>query len=224
MLDEQFKQFCKEKEAFETARWAIESVLEVEVLTHDVFDPCVGLGALTRVARAEGYEVYGCDIYDWGANADGHLRSYVVCNFLSGNVVQDLRGFTVVMNPPFSLACQFVDKARELGARKIICFQRQAWRESLDRRTWWEENPPARVWVCGARAACWRFDMLACKHRDAATPCPNIKRKAKANPEYGGCKRCMGSTPTSHAWFVWERGHKGAEVTSAIYPTEELTT
>lgn len=98
------------------------------------------------------------------------------------------------MNPPFSKAEAFVDRAQKLGARKVICFQRQAWRESQARRLWWEQNSPARVWVCGARATCWRFDLLT----------SDVSR--------------LGGSTTAMAWYVWERGHKGAEVTSAIYP------
>jgi len=95
------------------------------------------------------------------------------------------------MNPPFSKACAFVDKARTLGARKVVCFQRQAWRESDTRRAWWEANPPARVWVCGNRATCWLVTVP---------------------PEERGS-----GTPVAHAWYVWERGHRGAELMGAIW-------
>ena len=34
--------------------------------------------------------------------------------------------YTIFMNPPFSKAVEFVEKAIALGARKIVCFQRFA--------------------------------------------------------------------------------------------------
>ena len=114
---------------------------------------------------------------------------------IENGVLRDWKTETVFMNPPFSLACEFVDHARMMGARKIICFQRYAWREgALDgqskRGTWWEKNPPARIWLCGDRAQCLRFDL-----RGQNIPKP----------------------PTAHAWFVWERGHRGAEITRGLY-------
>ena len=137
------------------------------------------------------------DIVDWEQHMPDRewWKNSVTIHQLDFFEVQnDYSNRTVIMNPPFSLAEDFVLKAQALGARKIICFQRQAWRESATRREFWEQNSPARVWVCGARATCWRFDLL------------------------GTEKAEKGGSPTSNAWYVWEKGHKGAEVTSAIYP------
>lgn len=186
---------CKRLEAFETPRWAIEAVLDVELTTPLILDPCCGLGIISRVCADRGLLVQATDIENWYTHFPKLWQpGCVVWNDDFFAWQSDLSDTTVVMNPPFSMAEDFVDHARKLNARKIICFQRQAWRESTTRREWWEKNAPARVWVCGARATCWRFDLL------------------------GTEKAEKGGTPTSNAWYVWERGHKGAEVTSAIYP------
>lgn len=183
---------CKRLEAFQTPVWAIDAVLDVELTTPYLLDPCSGLGVIGWTCRQRLLDVTEIDIEDWSDHFPGLAHGDpLISDFLKHE--EDLRFHTVIMNPPFSLAEAFVDRARELGARKIICFQRQAWRESGTRRKWWEQNAPARVWVCGARATCWRFDLL----------------------EEKGDKS---GSPTSNAWYVWERGHKGAEVTSAIYP------
>jgi hypothetical protein len=187
-------ELCKKLEAFETPRWAIESILDVEVTTRRILDPCSGLGVIAKTCQDRGLSAIALDIVEWGIHFPEQNDFFfpTVCDFF--DFTDDLSHVTVVMNPPFSKACEFVDHAHRLGARKVICFQRQAWRESTGRRKWWENNPPARVWVCGARAPCWRFDLL------------------------GSEKAEKSSSPTSYAWYVWERGHKGAEVTSAIYP------
>ena len=52
---------------------------------------------------------------------------------------------TVFMNPPFSRAEEFVSYAQALGARKIICFQRQAWRESA-------KSVKPSAWACVPRS------------------------------------------------------------------------
>ncbi|TCS62566.1 type I restriction-modification system subunit M [Varunaivibrio sulfuroxidans] len=177
-------------EAWETPRWAIAAILDVEIMTAAILDPCCGAGALTVAAEDYGYEVLAMDLYDWGFSA----RTGV--DFLTlktADLPERFQGgdFTVLMNPPFSRACEFVDRAHALGARKIVCFQRLAWRESGRRRAWWDARPPARVWLCGDRAHTWLFTI------------PPQDRK-------GG--RFM---PT--AWFVWERGHKGAEIGGTIW-------
>lgn len=186
---------CKRLEAFETPAWAIDAILDVEITTPAVLDPCSGLGAIARACVERDLWVQALDIEDWSEHFPQlWLHACEVYTQSFATWTEDLTNFTVIMNPPFSMAELFVEHARSLNARKIICFQRQAWRESVKRRAWWEKNSPARVWVCGARASCWRFDLL-------------------------GSEKAQGSgTPTSYAWYVWERGHKGAEVTSAIYP------
>lgn len=180
-----FEEMAHKAEAWETAPWSADGILQVELLTPIVRDPCSGRGVLTQALRKVGYKTYAQDLYDWG---------YEGCDKVGTNWLNedcDLTDQTVFMNPPFSLACQFVDKAFELNARKIVCFQRQAWRESKDRRSFWSQRPPARVWVCGNRAETWLFHI------------PPEERKGGRN--------------MPSAWYVWEKGHKGAEVTSAIY-------
>lgn len=180
-----FEQMAEAAEAWETAPWAAKAILQVELLTPHVVDPCSGRGVLTRALRKAEYQTHAQDLYDWG---------YEGCDEVGTNWLDedsDLTGQTVFMNPPFSLACQFVNKAFELNARKTVCFQRQAWRESQERRAFWEKYPPARVWVCGNRAETWLFSI------------PPEERKGGRN--------------MPSAWYVWENDHKGAEVTSAIW-------
>lgn len=211
-------QLCKDVEAFETPRWAVEAILDRELMTCRVLDPCAGTGVLAHECEKRGYAVTAIDKVDWSKVIPDAMRPGPIGCRDFFDLTELPANLSVIMNPPFSLAEAFVDKARDLGARKIICFQRQAWRESIGRRAWWEANPPARVWVCGARATCWRFDLLECQHKDIGE-CPNLKRRGK-KLETQGCAICLGGVPTSHDWYVWERGHKGAEVTSAIYPPE----
>lgn len=175
-------------EGYQTDLWAIDAILDVEILTQNVIDPCCGYKVIGEAAERRGHYVKFIDIHAWSND-----NNVIIKNFL--NTVEDLSNVTVFMNPPFSLACQFVDHCRLLGARKIICFQRHAWREgSFDkgakRGEWWERNPPSRIWLCGDRAQCLRFDLIG---EDISKP------------------------PTAHSWFVWERGHRGAEVTRALY-------
>lgn len=181
-------QLCKDLEHFETPLWAAKAILNREILTNSVFDPCTGTGVLSEVAKGHGYSVVSVDIHDWGY-PDTHIA-----DFLSYEDTYEDRDFTVFMNPPFSKAVQFVEKAISLNAKKIVCFQRLSWWESQTRRDFWVKNPPVKVLVCGDRAASWRHDI------------PLEKRDS--------------TSPTAHAWFIWERGHSGGTALGHIWKDE----
>lgn len=179
-----FTKLCKELEHFETPLWAAEKILTHELMTGIVLDPCCGIGILSEVAKLKGYSVASVDIQDWG-----YVYQTVTGDFLSAEIPFD-KDFSVFMNPPFSKACEFVEKAFELGARKVICFQRMAWWESGGRKDFWDKYPPNRIYICADRASCWRHDIP---------------------PE----ERTSGS-PTAHGWFIWERGHPAGTILGHI--------
>lgn len=182
------KDLCVALEHFETPVWAAEAILNREIITRTVIiDPCAGSGILSVAARAKGHVVLPIDIHDWGF-AGTHIRDFLT---MARPVGENYDEFSVMMNPPFSKAEQFVAKSLELGARKVLCFQRFAWWESAKRRAFWDANPPTRVYICGDRASCWRHDI------------PEDERGS--------------GTPTAHAWFVFENGYKGGTSLDRIY-------
>jgi hypothetical protein len=160
-------------EAFDTPPWCCSAILHYELMTHLVLDPCCGHGALSEPARLAGYSVQSLDIADWGYGEPGH--DFLYSRLPHSSAPQT----TVLMNPPFSLACLFVKRAWMNDVRKIVCFQRWPWWESKGRTAFWDAFPPNRIYVCRERATCWRFDI------------PPEQR--------------IGGTPTSHAFYVWER-------------------
>lgn len=176
-------------ECYETPVWAAEGILNLEDVGPRVVDPCCGPGVLTKAAQAKGHTVTATDLYDWGFGLTG-------VDFLDtayDAVYQSGGDFTVFMNPPFSKACEFVERAFALGARKVVCFQRFAWYESAGRRDFWDVMPCSRIWLCGSRATCWRLD---------------ISEEER--------KKSGGST-TAHAWFIFEPGHTGDPVVKRFY-------
>lgn len=195
-VSESFEEKCARLEHWETDRWAARAVLRKELLTALVIDPCVGTGIMAEEAKAVGYHVAPFDIEPWG------YPGTMINDFLNPkpHVAVMVKNETVFMNPPFSLAEQFVDMAFQMGARKIVCFQRFDWYEGSDikgkkRGTWWQNNRPARIWICGDRANCH----LHC---------------------YPADKRADGSTKRTHAFFVWEQGHAPAAITGHIFKSE----
>lgn len=178
-------------EHFETPKWAVDAILKKEILDLFVIDPCCGTGVLSEAAISSGRRVVPIDIAYWNYQKQLFKVDYLkfsraMLNEYMGYCGQVPR-FSVFMNPPFSKACDFVKHSLELGAHKVVCFQRFAWWESEKRREFWEKMPPARVYICGNRASCWRHD-LAEEMRD------NGEDPSK-----------RAGTPTAHAWFVWDQ-------------------
>lgn len=197
-MQENLTDLCKRLEHYETAYWAINEILDRESLRGVVIDPCCGAGIMTTTAEVNyGYQVSPSDIHDWGFK---HKR-FQVTDFLKWECPFELET-TIFMNPPFSLADKFVEKAIELDADKIICFQRFSWWESGRRSAFWQKNPPNRIYVCGDRADCWRYDL------------PRDKKGHRINPKTG---KSMTSSPTTHAWYVWEFGHPPGTLLGHIY-------
>lgn len=185
-MTESLKELCVRLEHFETPEWAAKAILSKEELTEYVIDPCCGTGVLATVAFDISAHVHCIDITKWG-----YKFQHETNDFLTISKLPYAGEWTVFMNPPFSLATQFVEKCFELGVQKIICFQRFAWWESRKRREFWAKYSPSRVYICGDRADCWRHDI------------PKDQRGS--------------SSPTAHAWFVWERGQPSGTLLGHIY-------
>ena len=194
---EELEQLCRKLEHFETPKWAVTAILNKVILTNQVIDPCAGNGILAKTAFDFGYQVSLFDIYNFMKpeveSYDIDFPELEVYDWLSpeNKYAWLVKDNTVFMNPPFSKACEFLEKSFELGARKVLCFQRLAWFESAKRREFWDKYPPKTIYLCGDRATCWRHDI------------PKSKRSS--------------STPNAYAWFEFERGYNGSTMLDRIY-------
>jgi len=189
----------KQLEFWRTSMWAIHKILDRELMTHVVIDPCAGDGRMGYVAATLGHHVIQNDIYPWVSGLDYNVNylepmdeKYV---HVEGSdlhrITVECEDATVFINPPFSRAVEFIEAAKAYGARKIICFQRWAWYESVKREAFWDANPPNRIYLCGSRATCWMASI--------------------------GPKERKGGTDKAYGWYVWERGQTGGPVIERIY-------
>lgn len=203
----ELQQLSEDLEHFETDPWAPRALLKKELLTYRVIDPCVGGGVLTKALLEADYDVHTCDIHDWRNPRNlefgiDHLGDYLD---LPADFAARIKDATIFMNPPFSKAEEFVMKSIEYGARKIVCFNRFSWWESQDRRTFWQELPPNRIYICGDRAHCWRHDL------------PRDEKGNRFDPVTG---KKLAGTPTAHAFFIWERGQPAGTLMGHIYKAD----
>lgn len=161
-------------EFFETPQWAVLAILKNTEISNNIYDPCAGLGAITETLRTPSKKIFTTDIKDWGYSNLDRIHDFLDEEI---NLPFKAHQFDIIMNPPFSKACEFVVKAHVYKPQKILCFQRFAWLESRERKTFWDFWPPNTIYLCGNRATCWRADV------------PAEKR--------------LSGTTTAHAWFEW---------------------
>jgi hypothetical protein len=144
-------------------------LLKVEDFVGDIWEPACGDGAMSRVLEGAGYNVVSTDLEprNYGVQAD----------FLSSKI---LLAPNIVTNPPFRIALEFVEHARDLGASKVSLLCKLAFLEGQERATWLENSPLKNVWVFKKRLTLYREGM-----------------------------KMKNSGMIAFAWFVWERGYSG---------------
>lgn len=150
---------------YQTPPRATEALLRTETFTGTVWEPCAGYGAMSRVLEAHGLHVLSSDIMD-DAYGQGGL------DFLTATCSVD----NVVTNPPYRDAQQIIEHALGLVRGKAAFLLKLTFLESRKRRPFFEEHPPARVWVFSDRITMW-------PHGDP-------------EPVNGGT--------IAYGWFVWE--------------------
>lgn len=156
---------------------ATESLLSVETFDKYIWEPACGDGAISTVLQTFQYQVTSTDLNYYGFGIAGR-------DFL---LETQKEADTIITNPPYKLANQFVRHAINLGVNKHAWLLRLAFLEGKARyEILYRDNPPARIYVFSSRLTIWRGD------EDQAW--------------YGT------SGKTAYAWFVWEKGSTDTKV------------
>jgi hypothetical protein len=160
---------------YQTPPCATEALLRVEPLPHRIWEPCAGRGAITDVLRKHGHDVVASDIVNYG------VPGQQVADFLTTDRAPDDID-TIVTNPPFRWAGEFVEHALSLCPH-VHMLLRLAFLES-GKRTWiLESGGLQHVRVFRRR--------LPRMHRD----------------NWQGPRN--GNSGMAFAWFTWNRAHAG---------------
>ena len=160
---------------YETPAGAVHALLAEESLQGGVWEPASGRGAIVRVLRGAGHRVIATDLIDYGfPDATAGVDFLQQCSAPEGVT-------TILTNPPFKHAPEFVRRALSLAPR-VIMLLRLLFLETQNRRDILEGGRLARVYVFRNRVQ---------THRD----------------DWEGEKQ---STPLALAWYVWEWQHCGS--------------
>ena len=160
-------------EFYETPSWCVKALLrELNLDPKNVLDPCVGTGAIACAVR-EMYPAVNLLINDIDKdlinkaldklkfnNIRSHIEeglpktSYSVGSYLDicpGNQIQSDEHDLIILNPPFSLALEFIEKSLELSPNGTVAvLLRLNWLASK-KRILFHQKHPSNVYVLPKR-------------------------------------------------------------------------
>jgi hypothetical protein len=136
----------EENDFYATDPVAMKLLLEIENISHNVWECACGEGHLAKVLVEKGYEVKATDLIDRGYGLGG-------VDFLKEK--ETFNG-DIITNPPYRYAQEFIEHALELVpiGSKVIMFLKVQFLEGKKRRELYDKYPPKRVWVSSSRLQC----------------------------------------------------------------------
>ena len=99
------------------------ALLENEKFDGDVWEPACGDGAISKLLKLQGYNVYSSDLIDRGYG-DAHY------DFLNSMRMHD----NIVTNPPFNIGTKFAIHSLHCARKKVALFQKLTFLEGKERR------------------------------------------------------------------------------------------
>ena len=152
------------------------------IFGQEVLEPCVGQGHIadTLLKYDPNIHITGIDLIDRG------YPNTIVADFLTWT--PDKQYNSIVTNPPYSLAGEFVEKGMDClkPCGIMAMFLKIQFLEGAKRKELFEKYPPKYIYVFRNRMATWN----------------NGQPK---DPKTGK----KWATTMCHAWFIWENGYIG---------------
>lgn len=176
---------------YETHPVATRALMAVEDLPTAIWEPACGPGAIVRVLRAAGHVVYATDLVDYKSrDQDEHGWDFLM------EKQTPLGVDTIITNPPFKLATEFVHHALALAPRAMMLLRLSFYEGGnghkaihRQRREILDGGKLARIHVFRNR--------LPMMHR-------------------AGWQGPRASSNVVFAWFVWDEAHRGPTIIDRI--------
>ena len=161
---------------YPTPTHAVEALIEREPFVGTTWEPACGDGAIVKVMQDRGMDCFFSDLVYRGFGNNNQI------DFLKTNMKCE----NIITNPPFVLAQEFIEHAKECASHKIAMFLKTTFLE-------------------GKR----RYPMFMDKDFPLATVYQFCKRvRLDKNGINTGCKSGM----IAFAWFVWDKEHSGSPI------------
>lgn len=120
-----------------------------------ILEPCAGNGYFVKAIRDKGYE-NKIIVNELREEEDDNLKSVGADTIYHENFLEYIpkndNVKTIITNPPYSLAQEFVEKCMELYPEsEIIMLLRLAFLESKKRYDFWQRNPVSKLYILSQR-------------------------------------------------------------------------
>jgi hypothetical protein len=138
---------------YESPACAVHAIMREGILTHRIWEPAAGNGAIVIPLRAAGHVVFASDIIHRDFMLDRE------CDFLRETTAPP-RTEMIMTNPPYQWATEFVEHALDLCPRVLM----------LLRLSFLESRRRAPIFKCGKLVTVYQFiERLPMMHRDGWT-------------------------------------------------------
>lgn len=181
----------EENDFYATDPVAAEWLLKLEPQINRIWENAVGEGNLAEVFKREGKLKAVSDLIDRGYYPESIITSYGK-DFMQMNKVW--KG-DVVTNPPYGIALEWTKHCLDLltEGHYLALFMKITFLEGKERKKFFEEHPPIRIWVSSSRIPCAK----------------NNKFELPKKDKNGNIKMTKVSSAACYAWFIWQKGYKG---------------
>lgn len=157
------------------------NILQYEEVQGIILEPCCGMGHMVEgiLQHNLGNKIIATDLIDYGYGEVG-------LDYLCDNYPHTEGIGTIIINPPFKLIEEFVNKSLEIATDKVILFARNQFVESQSRfENIFLDNPPSRIYQYVDRVACAKGG--------------DFDKKMSSNMAF--------------SWFVWDKQSNNKETT-----------
>lgn len=172
----------REKDDFyATPPMEVANILNYENISGTVLEPCCGMGHMVQGILESGFKgtILATDLIDRGFGI-GNL------DFLSEKYPYTEDVDNIIINPPFKLIEEFVNKSIEIAKNKVIVFARNQFAEGQSRyEKIFKNNPTTRIYQYVDRVACAK--------------CGDFNKTLSSNMAFG--------------WFIWDKHDSSKKTT-----------
>ena len=184
---------------YATSPEAGEMLLGLEPQITNIYEPFVGQGHLAEVFRQAGKLGAASDLIDRNYYPESIPTKYPL-DFFSFN--KSWKG-DIVSNPPYSRAKEAVEHSLDLiqDGHYVAMFLKLTFLEGKERKSFFEENPPVRVWVSSSRILC-------AKNGEFEYPKTDKNGNVKIDKD-GTPIMIKMSSASCYCWYIWQKGYQG---------------
>lgn len=193
---------------YRTPAWATRAMMRTVDLprafcaTDTVIDPCCGDGAILDVFAVDhpGALRLGIEIDAGRAQSAAAKHQRVICADALGPLPWGDRDASVVTNPPFRLAMEFVERSLAEVDGSVVMLLRLSWLASQSRARFIRANTPS-IYVLPRRPSFAMF--VRCDGCSWRVTLPSDAERPRRCDECGAAVKIATSDSSDYAWFVW---------------------